>query len=116
MRQFTSGGYWTAMLRGGLSKLFLLQALREGPAHGYELARRVEIVSGGFCMPSQGAVYPALRAFERDGCVRRQAETPRRRRRIVYSLTPRGRQALRVALGAWEDGLVVIRRALDRTP
>ena len=116
MRQFTSDGYWTAMLRGGLSKVFLLQAMREGPGHGYELARRVEIVSRGFCMPTQGTIYPALREFERDGCASSHAETVRGRRRKVYALTRKGRQALRAALAAWQEGQAVIRRALTRTP
>lgn len=114
MRQHTSDGYWTAMLRGGLSKVFLLQALREGPGHGYALARRVEIISRQFCTPSQAAIYPALREFEQDDCVRHHMEATGRRRRKVYTLTPRGRQALRAAVSAYEDGLIVIRRVVER--
>ena len=115
MRQHTSDGYWTAMLRGGLAKVFLLQALREGPGHGYALAGRVELMTQGFCSPSQASVYPSLRELESDGCVEHRVEATGRRRRKVYTLTPRGRQALRAAVSAWEDGLAVIRRVVSRT-
>ena len=116
MRQFTSDGYWTSMLRGGLSKVFLLQAMREGPGHGYALARRVEAVSGSYCRTTLGAVYPALREFERAGCARSHVETFGLRRRKIYTLTPKGRAALRAALAACETAQGAIRRALTRTP
>ena len=113
MKYYTSDGYWRSLLRGSLSKLFVLRALREGPCHGYTLRVRVETMSGGFCVPSQGTIYPMLREFERAGCVQCRPEKNGRRTRKVYALTARGRDALRAGLAAWEDGLAVIRRAID---
>ena len=112
MKYYTSDGYWRSVLRGGLSKLFVLRALREGPCHGYALRVRVETMSGGFCVPSQGTIYPMLREFERAECVQSRHEKDGRRVRKVYTLTTRGRDALRAGLAAWEDGLAVIHRAL----
>jgi PadR family transcriptional regulator, regulatory protein PadR len=116
MRQFTSDGYWRSLLRGGMSKVFLLQAMREGPGHGYELNRRIAVVSGGFCQTTYSAIYPALRAFERDGCAVSRIERVGRRRRRIYELTPKGRRALQAALAACEDTRDAIRRALSRIP
>ncbi|KPL01522.1 MAG: hypothetical protein AMK75_04435 [Planctomycetes bacterium SM23_65] len=113
-RSYRSEGYWSAVLRNGLSKLMVLQALREGPVHGYALIRRVETMTDGFCAPTQGTVYPALREFERSGCVRHRVELVRGRQRKVYRLTAKGRDALGAGLTAWKRALVCIRKALDR--
>jgi len=112
-QQFLSEGYWAAVLKAGLSKFLILNALGEGPVHGYQLIRRVAVMSGGFCEPTQGTVYPVLREFERAGCVRRQVEAVSGRERKVYALTAKGRQALRAGVEAWKQGLACVRRTLE---
>lgn len=84
-------------LSSGLPKDFLrpclLLLLREGEAHGYELA---ENVSGfGFDHSDPGALYRALRKLEEDGLVNSdwqpsEAGPPRR----VYGLTEAGVEEL----------------------
>ncbi len=112
VRYYTSDGYWASLLRKSLSKLMILEALRKGPAHGYALIRRMQLISDHFLMPAQGAVYPALRDFERAGCVRHEVELIGRRRRKVYSLTPEGRRALRSGPAAWEQGLACVQKVI----
>ncbi len=115
VRYYTSDGYWAAVLRSGLCKLMILEALRKGPVHGYALIRRLQLLSDQFFMPAQGAVYPVLRDFERAGCVRHEVEVVRNRERKVYALTPEGRKALRAGLAAWERGLACMRKAIDHS-
>jgi DNA-binding PadR family transcriptional regulator len=67
----------------------LLVGLQPGPAHGYELIRRLEQSSGGAWSPSPGSVYPTLQLLADEGLL-----TPRTDgSRTVYSLTAAGRRA-----------------------
>ena len=65
----------------------LLAALLEGPAHGYELMRRLEEQAGGRWRPSPGSVYPLLQLLEDEGLVQGTEQDGRR----VYELTETGR-------------------------
>ena len=65
----------------------VLTALLEGPAHGYEVIRRLEEKSGGFWRPSPGSVYPTLQMLEDAGLVRSSEQDGKR----TYELTDEGR-------------------------
>jgi DNA-binding PadR family transcriptional regulator len=65
----------------------VLAALAEGPAHGYEIIRRLEEKSGGFWRPSPGSVYPTLQLLEEAGLVRSTEQEGKR----TYELTDEGR-------------------------
>lgn len=65
----------------------VLAALLDGPAHGYEVIRRLEEKSGGFWRPSAGSVYPTLQLLEDSGMVRASEQDGRR----TYELTDEGR-------------------------
>ncbi|MBE7209633.1 MAG: helix-turn-helix transcriptional regulator [Gluconacetobacter diazotrophicus] len=71
-------------------QLLILGLLGERPAHGYELIRRIEEVSGGFYAPSPGMVYPALTFLEETDKAAVAADGNRK----LYSLTESGRAEL----------------------
>jgi len=75
----------------------LLQALREGPAYGRELVRRIARATSGRVRFAEGSIYPALRRLQADRLVRRWSVVPGRRRggraRRYYELTERGVRA-----------------------
>ena len=50
-------------------KYVLLDLLREGPRHGYEMIKELERRSGGLYSPSPGSVYPTLQMLEDQGLV-----------------------------------------------
>jgi DNA-binding PadR family transcriptional regulator len=56
------------MRRGDIRKAVLV-ALRDGPANGYEVMRRLEEMSGGLWRPSPGSIYPHLQMLEDAGVV-----------------------------------------------
>jgi DNA-binding PadR family transcriptional regulator len=91
------------MGRGDVRPL-LLAALLDGPAHGYELIRRLEQRSGGAWRPSPGSVYPTLQLLEEaDLLTGRDADGKR-----VYELTDAGRaeaeQAVQMGVAArWDE-------------
>jgi DNA-binding PadR family transcriptional regulator len=74
-------------------EILILRRLRGGPAHGYELRKRVEETTG-FVLHNN-SLYPALRRFEEAGAVTKTAEPQAGRPpRLVYTLTDVGRELL----------------------
>jgi DNA-binding PadR family transcriptional regulator len=74
-------------------EILILRRLRGGPAHGYELRKRVEETTG-FVLHNN-SLYPALRRFEEAGAVTKTAEPQEGRPpRLVYTLTDVGRELL----------------------
>ncbi len=74
-------------------EILILRRLRSGPAHGYELRKRVEQTTG-FVLHNN-SLYPALKRFEEAGAVTKAAEPqPGRPPRLVYTLTEVGHELL----------------------
>jgi DNA-binding PadR family transcriptional regulator len=74
-------------------EIIILRRLRGGPAHGYELRKRVEETTG-FVLHNN-SLYPALRRFEEAGAVTKTAEPQQGRPpRLVYTLTEVGHDLL----------------------
>ena len=73
------------MKRGDIRTILLI-ALKDGPAHGYELMTRMAERSGGRWKPSPGSVYPGLQALEDEGLVRSNEVDGKK----VYELTEAG--------------------------
>ena len=78
--------------RQGEVRLALLSLLGDGPAHGYELMKRLEERSGGMYQASAGTVYPVLQQLEDEGLIRAQDDDGKK----VYHLTDAGRDELRL--------------------
>jgi len=103
-------------MRRGAIRTAILLALREEPAHGYEVMRRLEEMSGGLWRPSPGSVYPHLQMLEDEGLVR-SSDVDRSR---TYALTDEGRaeaekneEPLRSA-GETDDKVRTLREALGQ--
>ncbi len=80
------GGFF----RAGEVRLALLSLLADGPAHGYELMKRLEQRSGGTYQASAGTVYPVLQQLEDEGLVTAAMTDGKK----VYSITEAGRAEL----------------------
>src|SRR5919206_5267441 len=86
--------------RADTIELAVLGLLHEGPMHGYELRKRLNVVLGWGRVLSYGSLYPALKKMSRAGWISERASastesaTARssRRQRIVYELTPSGNE------------------------
>jgi DNA-binding PadR family transcriptional regulator len=74
-------------------EILILRHLTRRPAHGYELRKRVESVTG--VVLNNNALYPALRRFEEAGAVTRTAHAQQGRpAKLVYELTDVGHELL----------------------
>jgi DNA-binding PadR family transcriptional regulator len=95
--------------KGATLELAVLGLLQESPLHGYELRKRLNLLLGRGRLLSYGSLYPALKRLLRAGWIT-EVTTPAvsRRQRIVYQITPAGRQYFGEEItdagpAAWED-------------
>lgn len=80
----------------------ILSVLLQGESYGYEIIRRVRLLSGDRLDWSEGMVYPALRRLEQKSLLQsRWVDSESGPRRKYYSLTRRGREALAAEKEAW---------------
>jgi len=85
------------MPRGAI-RIAILVALRDEPAHGYEVMRRLDEMSGGLWRPSPGSVYPHLQMLEDEGLVVSSDVEGSR----TYTLTDAGRAEAENATLPWQ--------------
>ncbi|HBT48268.1 MAG TPA: hypothetical protein DEA73_10415 [Peptococcaceae bacterium] len=110
---YTAREYWHGIIKMCLSRFFILRVLYTQPMHGYQIARTVAEVTRGCCTPTEGTIYPVLREFEEGGYVTSTIETAGGRERKVYTLTPKGQEAFRVAVEAWREVTDYIWEAIE---
>lgn len=81
--------------------MLLLAAIAGGARHGYAIAEAIRNASEGGIELQDGTIYPALHRLSKAGLLESawSDEGPRRRR--LYSLTPRGREALEAQRDDW---------------
>ncbi len=89
-------------LKGHLD-LLLLAILADGPTHGYAVIEALRSRSGGMFDLPEGTIYPALHRLENQRLLQStwSDEGPRRKR--IYQLTPKGRQALTSRQDEWKQ-------------
>lgn len=100
--------------RSGVLELAVLGLLQDSPLHGYELRKRLNSLLGSFRAFSYGSLYPCLKQLLRNGLIAEDTSDvaasggTNKRSRIVYKLTPDGKEHLQGLLSesgpsAWED-------------
>ena len=100
-------------------ELAVLGLLHEGPMHGYELRKRLNLMLGWGRVLSYGSLYPTLKKMLRGALIEETATTVTpvtRRPRIVYQVTEAGHREFErlmseVGPTAWEDDNFDIRFA-----
>ncbi len=89
-------------LKKGSTPVLILAVLSDGPRHGYAIAREIERRCHDALKVGEGALYPALRALEREGMVESAWQTqPSGPARRVYTLTDEGRARLASQARTW---------------
>ena len=92
----------TDLKRGSMATI-ILTILRDGPLHGYQLAREIERRSEGYFDCKEGTLYPALHKLEQEGWVSSEWRPSENNRRAkFYSLTRAGRKQLRIEATNWD--------------
>jgi DNA-binding PadR family transcriptional regulator len=81
-----------------LLSFYILLALHDGPAHGWDVIKRIREITDGQSDPSSGSLYLAMVRLEQQGLLAeasRPAGTGDDSRRRYYKLTPAGRAVAR---------------------
>lgn len=89
---FASAGGFRAgrKLSSGDLQLLIMALLARQPAHGYELIKTIEEISGGFYTPSPGMVYPALTYLDEIGHAQSEPDGNKK----LYRITDTGLEKL----------------------
>ena len=101
--KYESQEYWAGLIKMSLSRFFILHVLHQQPLHGYEIAKHVSALTNGCCAPTEGSLYPVLKEFTDTGLADLTTEVISGRERKVYTITPVGERAYKIASSAWGE-------------
>jgi len=88
----------------GSAEFLILSLLEDEARHGYDIARLIELRSGGALKFHVTTLYPLLyRLEERAWVPGKWVEKAEQRRRRYYSLTAAGRKVLRAQRQCWKE-------------
>src|SRR5262245_63649696 len=103
-----------ALLQGTLD-LLILHALGRGPAHGYQIAQTIHLLSDQVLKVEEGSLYPALHRLELDGAIKAEWGTSENNRRAkFYEITRRGRKLVAAEHDSWSRLAGAVARVLAR--
>jgi transcriptional regulator len=90
------------LLQGTLAML-ILKALERGAAHGYQVARTIEMATDDVLRVEEGSLSPALHRMQKRGWIRAQwGKSDNNRKAKFYELTELGRAQLENQAADWE--------------
>jgi len=114
--KLTDLNYWKSLINIGLTKVLVLKVLYAGPNHGYGILKELESITSGCCVPTFGTIYPILKELTKYGYaeVKEDKQLKGAQKRRVYTLTPLGVEAYKVALEAWRSTIPYIYRAIEK--
>ena len=103
-------------LMQGTLDMLILQALMQGPSHGYGVMRWIRETSGDQLQIEEGALYPALHRLEERGLVDAEwGVSENNRRAKFYALTADGRRRLRAQAASWTRYVDAVARIMQTT-
>ena len=92
-----------ADLLQGTLELLVLRMLQSGPANGWDLMQRMQLVSREALRVTPGSLYPALHRLEARGLVASEwGASDNNRKAKFYKITASGRRQLDAERKAWE--------------
>ena len=101
------------LLKGNTPTL-ILAILRDGPLHGYAIAREIERRSDNALGFKDGTLYPALKTLEEQGLVAGEWQhPPSGPARRVYEITRQGRGALEKRVRGWNSFVMAVGGVLE---
>ena len=91
----------------------LLGVLQSGPAHGYEIAKRVNALADGALKVGEAKLYPFLHKLEEEGMIVAewvpQEGKPARK---IYRLTTKGQGSLVEKRQAWDKFKIAVNKII----
>ena len=91
-------------LKKGSAELIVLAVVENQARHGYDIARCIDLNSGGLLRFHVASLYPMLYRMERRGWIDgKWVEKTGQRKRRYYKLTPTGRKVLAEQRRTWQS-------------
>ncbi len=101
------------LLQGTLDLLILKLLARES-AHGWSIAKQIQLLSGDVLSVGQGSLYPALHRLEHQGWITAEwKDSSLGRQAKFYALTREGRKQLDRELRSWQRLSSAVQLLLD---
>ena len=98
-------------LKKGSAELLILSLVQDVARHGYDIAKLIELRSGGELKFHAASLYPLLYRLEKRGWIEgRWVEKAATRRRRLYRITPAGRKVLAAQQEGWKAFVAAINR------
>ena len=98
-------------LKKGSAELLILSLVQDQARHGYDIAKLIELRSGGKLKPHAASLYPTLYRLEYRGWIGgKWVEKAGTRRRRLYRITPAGRKILTAQQEGWKAFVAAINR------
>jgi PadR family transcriptional regulator PadR len=92
-----------AELLAGTLDLIVLRLLQSGPANGWDLTQRIQVLSRDALHVKEGSLYPALYRLEaKEWITSEWGASENNRRAKFYSLTAAGRKQLTEEQETWK--------------
>jgi PadR family transcriptional regulator PadR len=108
------GKHKTDLLQGTLD-LIVLKMLQSGPANGWDITQRIQLISQDVLSVNYGSLYPALHRLEAKGWIASEwGASENNRRAKFYSLTATGRKRLATEVESWECFSTALEAILDK--
>ena len=96
----------------GVPELLCLRLLADEEMYGYELVRRIRLVTEEAVTLGEGVVYPTLHMLEKRRELKARREIVSGRPRIYYSVSAKGRRRLQQLEARWSSVRDGVERAL----
>ena len=99
------------LMKGSID-ILLMSLLAEGDSYGYEMTKKLRVLSDDAYQMNEGTLYPALKRLEQKECIEPYwVEATSGARRKYYRLTEMGRKQLTQKLKNWKQ----INSLIERT-
>ena len=99
------------LLKGSI-EILLLSLLAQEDCYGYDMTKKLRVLSDDAYHMNEGTLYPALKRLEKKECVTSYwSDEKTGTRRKYYSITNAGRKELNHKLGSWKQ----INQLIERT-
>lgn len=95
-------GVWNSELKRGVIELCILALLKEKEMYGYELAKRLRVLTKDVLSVEEGTLYPLLRRLESKGWLSVEWKIVDGRPRKYYHLTKSGEIVFQKMRLNWE--------------
>jgi len=104
----------TELLAGTLD-LIVLKMLQSGPANGWDITQRIQLLSEDVLRVNYGSLYPALHRLEARGWIKSEwGASDSNRRAKFYQLTSVGRKQLEAERAIWDRFSSALEAILDK--